>query len=379
MNPKNLRKAVALAALTLAAAASQAEITIGVSMPLTGPASSLGIPMQNQFKLWPVKIGGETIKMVILDDATDPAKGAQNAQRFIADKVDIVAGSIVTPIAAAMAQSLNEAGIPQYAFGPFPPVEGKDRWSFRFVPGMDVMSRPIVEHMKKTGVKTVGFLGYSDAYGEGWLQQLEKDLTAAGIKMMGVERFARSDQSVAAQSLKLVAGNPDAIFIAASGGGGAMPHSAVIERGFKGKIYQSHAVVSQAFLKLGGKALEGSYAVASPSVVAEQLPASNPSRTAAAAFVKSYEGAYGAGTRAIFSASGYDLQLVLEAIIPKALKVAKPGTQAFREALRNETEKLGALPVANGVTNFSATNHWAYSTDSAILLKVVNNDWKLEP
>lgn len=379
MRLQNLLKA-SISVLSVAFAASaMADINIGVSFPLTGAASSLGIPITNQIKLWPQQIGGEKINVVILDDATDPAKGAQNAQKFITENVDLVVGSVVTPISAAMAQSLNEAQIPQFSLGPFVSAPGKDPWSFRLVHGYDIMAKGILDHMKKNNIKTMGFLGYSDAFGEGWLVEINKQLAAAGgPQLIDVERFARTDQSVSAQALKLAQANPDAILVVASGGGAALPHRALIERGYKGRIYQTHAAAGRDLIRLGGKDVDGASVVAAPSVVAEQLPANHPSKTAATEFVQTYETAYGAGTRAIFSASAYDVQKILQAVIPKALKTAKPGTLAFRTALRDAVEQLGALPVANGVLNFSKENHWAYGPTSPVMLRVVNGDWKVD-
>ena len=59
---------IALAcALATAAAAARADITIGVVLPLTGPTSALGIPVNNGFKLWPDQIAGQKIRIVTLD------------------------------------------------------------------------------------------------------------------------------------------------------------------------------------------------------------------------------------------------------------------------------------------------------------------------
>ncbi|MBQ0959810.1 ABC transporter substrate-binding protein [Ideonella sp. 4Y11] len=368
-----------LAALTLSGSAAQADITIGVSLPLTGAASSLGIPMANQIKLFPEQIGGEKLKIVIADDATDPAKGAQNAKRFTEEGADLVVGSVVTPIAAAMAQHLNEAQVPQYALGPFANLPGKDGWSFRMVHAPELMAQAVMAHLRKSGVKTLGFLGYADAYGEGWLTEMNKLLAQPGAPtLVAVERFARTDSSVAAQALKLASTTPDAILVVASGGGAALPQRALAERAYKGRIYQTHAAASRDFLRLAGKDAEGAYVVAAPGIVPEQLPAGHVSKPLAQDFVKGYEGAYGAGTRAIYSASVYDVQLVLQMVIPKALKLGKPGTPAFRTALRDLTEQLGPQPVANGVLNFSKDNHWAYGPASPVMLRVAGGDWKVD-
>jgi len=371
-----------LAALILVAVlspAAMADLTIGVSLPLTGAASSLGIPISNQVKLWPKQIAGEKLHVMLLDDATDPSKGVENARRFADMQTDLVLGSIVTPTVAGMAQVLGEAQIPQFSLAPVVLPPGKDAWVFRLPQGTGLMAAIMVEHMKRAGVKTVGFLGYTDAYGEGWLTEINRLLAQPGApKLVGVERFARTDASATAQAIKLVAANPDAMIVVASGGGAAMPQRALVERGYKGRVYQTHAAASRDFIRLGGKDAEGAYVLAGPSVVPEQLPASHPAKTYAADYVAKYEGTYGAGTRAIFSASAYDLIVILQKAVPVALKAGKPGTPAFRTALRDATEKLGPTPMANGVMNFTHDDHWGHTNASGVMLKVVNGDWKLE-
>jgi len=281
-------------------------------------------------------------------------------------------------VAAAMTDIATEAGTVQVAGSPVGVPEGKDKWLFRLPQSNTVMGYAVVESMKKQGIKTIGFLGYTDAYGEQWLKEITPQLDKAGIKIVATERFARTDASVGAQALKLVQANPDAILVVASGGGAAQPHRTLIERGYKGRIYQTHAAAGRDFLRLGGKDVEGAYVIAAPSLVPDQLPANHPSKPYAAEFVQSYEGAYGAGTRAIFSASVYDLVLLLQNAVPKALKAAKPGTQAFRTALRDAVEQSGTLPVANGTFAFSKDNHWGYGPTSPVMLKVANGDWKVD-
>ncbi|MEO8297274.1 MAG: ABC transporter substrate-binding protein, partial [Burkholderiales bacterium] len=243
MNRTSILKTALATALTVAASAAFADLTIGISLPLSGPASGLGIPVNNGIKLWPQSIAGEKLKVTVLDDATDPTKGVQNARRFVTeDKVDIIMGSAATPVAIPMADVAAEAQTPQFLFSPAVLGPGKDHWSFRLPQGNAVMSHAVIEHMKKLGVKTVGFLGYTDAYGESWLKDFQdQSALLGGPKVVAIERFARSDTSVTAQALKLVTANPDAMLVVASGSGAAMPHKALIERGYKGKIYQTHA------------------------------------------------------------------------------------------------------------------------------------------
>jgi branched-chain amino acid transport system substrate-binding protein len=376
-----LNKTILAAAMALlASGAALADITVGVILPLTGPASGLGIPVNQQMKLWPTTIAGEKIKLIILDDATDPTNGVKNAKRFVTDdKVDIIIGSVATPVAMPIADVAAEAKTVQLSLSPIPLPPGKDTWSFRMPQSNTVMAHAMTTLMKKQGIKTVGFLGYTDAYGESWLKDFTAEAAKSGIKVVATERFARSDTSVTGQVLKLVASKPDAMLIVASGSGAAMPHMAVVDRGYKGKIYQTHAAATRDLMRVGGKAVEGAYVVSGPAVIAEQLPDSHPSKKVAIDFVQKYEAAYGAGSRNQFAGHGYDAELVLEKIIPVALKKAKPGTPEFRAALRDAMENIGRTVVAHGVVNWTKDDHWGYTNETGVMLKVVNGDWKVEP
>lgn len=379
MKKRFARQTLALAVAATLGTAAWADITVGVSVPLTGPASGLGIPMANGVKMWPATIGGEKVNVVILDDATDPTKGVQNARRFVnQDKVDVIVGSGATPVAIPMADVASESGTPHLALSPIGLPPGKDAWSFRMPQSNGVMAEAMVEHMKKQGVKSVGFLGYTDAYGEQWLQALNPLLEKAGIKLVGAERFARSDTSVTAQALKLVAANPDAMVVVASGSGAAMPQLGLVERGFKGKVYQTHAAATRDLMRVGGKAVEGTFVTSGPVVVAEQLPDNHPSKALGVKFNAEYEKIHGAGLRNQFAAHSYDAYLILDKVVPVAMKKGKPGTPEFRAALKEALESQGAMPVTHGILDFTATDHWGFKSGSGVVMKVVNGDWKLE-
>jgi branched-chain amino acid transport system substrate-binding protein len=374
-----LRKTLVATAAALMATAAWADINIGVTLSLTGPASGLGIPVGNQFKLMPQVIAGEKVNLIILDDASDPGKGVGNARRFVTeDKVDMIFGGSITTVSAAVAPVALEAKTTQISIAPVGVPPDQERWVFRLPQGFAVMAFPIIEHMKKQGVKTVGFLGYTDAYGESWLKEFTAQADKAGIKVVAAERFARSDTSVTPQALKLVSANPDAMLVVASGSGAAMPHKAIIERGFKGKVYQTHAAATPDLMRIGGKDVEGSYVVSGPAVVAEQLPDSHPSKAVAVDFVTKYEAAYGKGTRSQFAGHSYDARIVLEKIIPVALKKGKPGTPEFRAALRDAVEGMGRTVFSHGVMNWTATDHWGYTNETGVMLKVVGGQFVVE-
>jgi branched-chain amino acid transport system substrate-binding protein len=374
-----LKNSIAAAITLMFSTAAFADITIGVSLSLTGPGSGLGIPMSNGVKMWPQTIGGEKVKVILLDDATDPTKGVQNARRLVnEEKVDLIVGSGITPVAIAMSEVAAESKTVQLALTPIGLPPGKDSWTFRMPQSNGVMANAMVAHMQKAGVKTVGFLGYTDAFGEQWLAALTPLLDKAGIKLVGTERFARADTSVTAQALKLTATNPDAMVVVASGSGAAMPQLGLIERGFKGKVYQTHGAASKDLMRVGGKAVDGTFVTAGPVVVAEQLADSHPSKALGMKFNAAYEQANGAGTRNQFGAHAYDASLMLEKVVPVALAKGKPGTPEFRNALREALESTPALTVTHGVLDFTATDHWGYRADTGVVMKVVNGEWALE-
>jgi branched-chain amino acid transport system substrate-binding protein len=378
---KNVRTLVATVAAALSTSHALADVTIGVSISLTGPTSALGVPTKNGIELWPKTIAGEKLNIIMLDDATDPTLAVKNTRRFITeDKVDVIVGSVATPVAAAMSDVAAEGETVQLMLSPVNLPEGKGAWSFRMPQSTAVMAIPIVEHWKKTGVKTFGFLGYADAYGEAWLKDIVPVAEKAGIKLVATERFARSDTSVTGQALKLVAANPDAILVVASGSGAAMPHKGLVERGYaKGKIYQTHGAASRDLIRIGGADVEGSFVASGPAVVAPLLPDSNASKSIGVKYVTEYEKAYGKGSANQFGAHAYDVVIVLDKAIPLALKKGKPGTKEFRAGLKEALETMGRTPVSQGVLNYTATDHFGYTPETGVLLKIVGGEWQVVP
>ncbi|RJG07371.1 ABC transporter substrate-binding protein [Noviherbaspirillum cavernae] len=372
------RPLIAALVTAFAAANAHAEITIGVSLPLTGPASGLGIPTKNGISLWPETIAGEKVRIIMLDDASDTTQSAKNGRRFITeDKVDVIVGSTATPASVVLADIATEGKTVQISTSPVDLPEGRGMWTFRVAQSTPLMASAIIEHMKKHGVKTYAYLGYSDAYGEIWYKSFTDLAGKAGLSSVATERFARADTSVTAQSLKIVAAKPDAILIGASGSGSAMPHKAVVERNYKGKIYQTHGAASRDLIRLGGKDVEGSFVVAGLAVMPEALPDNHPSKKLAVDFVDRYEKQFGAGTRNQFAAHGYDAQLLLQAVVPQALKKGKPGTPEFRAALKDALESTKGITITQGVVRYTPKDHFGLEDDARVLLTIDNGNWKL--
>jgi branched-chain amino acid transport system substrate-binding protein len=380
---KALKTLVAVAAL-LAAGTALADINVGVTVSSTGPAASLGIPEKNTIALMPKTIGGQKVNYIVLDDASDTTKAVANTRRLIAeDKVDIILGSTTTPNSLAMIDAVAEAQVPMISMAAsariVEPIDAKKRWVFKTPQNDIMMSLAIVSHMADAKIKTVGFIGFADAYGEGWFGEFSKAAGIKGIQVVASERYARTDSSVTAQVLKLVSAKPDAVLIAGSGTPAALPAAALAERGYTGKVYQTHGVANNDFLRVGGKSVEGEFLPSGPVLVADQLPAGHPVKKSAQDYVARYEAMYGKGSVSTFGAHAWDAGLLMAAAVPTALKKAQPGTPAFRSALRDALEQVKELPGAHGIFNMSPNDHLGLDQRARVMVKIEKGAWKFQP
>lgn len=377
-------KPLLLAGLVALALSAHADINVGVTLSATGPAASLGIPEKNTITLMPKTIGGQKINYIVLDDASDTTAAVANTRKLIAEsKVDIVLGSTVTPNSLAMIDVAAEAQTPMISMAAsariVEPMDAKRKWVFKTPQNDIMMSLAIAEHMASSGVKTVGFIGFSDAYGEGWFQEFTRAAQLKGLTVVANERYGRADTSVTGQTLKLISAKPDAVLVAGSGTPAALPQKALKERGYAGKMYQTHGVANADFLRVGGKDVEGTFLPAGPVLVADQLPAGNPVRKAAQAYVAAYEAAFGKGSVSTFGAHAWDAGLLMTTAIPVALKKAQPGTPEFRSALRDALEQLKEVPGAHGIFTLSPTDHLGLDQRARVMVRIENGAWKYVP
>ncbi len=370
-------------AATLVMASAQADINVGVTVSATGPAASLGIPEKNTFALMPTTIAGQKINYIVLDDASDTTNAVTNARKLITEhKVDLIIGSTTTPNSLAMIDAVAESATPMIAMAAsariVEPVEGKKRWVFKTPQNDIMMALAIVTHMADNGVKTAAYIGFADAYGEGWWNEFSKIAAIKGITILASERYNRADTSVTGQVLKLVAAKPDAILIGASGTPAALPQKALKERGYAGRYYQTHGVANNDFLRVGGKDVEGTFLPTGPVLVAAQLPADHPVKKSALDYVAKYEAAQGKGSVSSFGAHAWDAGLLLAAALPEALKKgAQPGTPAFRAALRDALEGVKNLAGAHGVFNMSAGDHLGLDQRARVMVQIKDGAWVL--
>ncbi|VFR43815.1 Leucine-, isoleucine-, valine-, threonine-, and alanine-binding protein [plant metagenome] len=368
------RRFLALFALAATAStAAHAEITIGVTLASTGPAAAIGIQSQNAVRLWPATLGGQPARYVVLDDGTDVSQAVRNLRKLTAeDKVDALVGPNITASALAGLDVANETGTPLVALAASasivePMSDPRRRWVFKMPQNDSLMAGALVEHMRTHGVKTVGFIGFGDSYGDSWWKAFN-DAAAGNPAIVAQERFQRTDASVTGQALKLMAAKPDAVLVAGSGTPAALPQKTLVVRGYKGTIYQTHGIGTLEFLQLGGKDVEGTLFPTGPGVVARGLPADNPVRKVALDFTEKYEARYGADTLTQFAGDAWGAWVLLDDAVRRALAGgAQPGTPAFRAALRDALEATRDLAVPNGVLNLSPQDHQGFDARARVM------------
>ena len=374
--------AAAIAVISAGAVLAQ-DIKVGVTLSATGPAASLGIPERNTFPLLPTTIAGRKVQYIVLDDASDTTTAVRNSRKLITeDKVDVLVGSTITPNSLAMIDVAAESETPMVSMAAssriVDPVDAKRRWVFKTPQNDQQMALVIIGHMLSQGVKSVGFIGFADAYGEGWWNEFSKIAETRGLKVLANERYQRSDTSVTGQVLKLIAARPDSVLIAGAGTPAALPQKTLKERGYAGKIYQTHGVANNDFLRVCGKDCEGTFLPAGPVLVADQLPNDHPVKKSALAYVTAYEAAQGKGSVSTFGAHAWDTGMLLQAAIPVALKKAQPGTKEFRVALRDALEGLKNVAGAHGIFNMTPNDHLGLDQRAAVMIQIRDGKWVMQ-
>ncbi|HEX8012039.1 MAG TPA: ABC transporter substrate-binding protein [Casimicrobiaceae bacterium] len=373
--------ALAAGALALAAPGALAQVKIGVVTSATGPTAFVGGPQKNSVALLPKKVGTTTIEYIYYDDASDPTQSVTDVKKLIAEqKIDALIGPSGSPNAIGVIQFAAEARTPMLAPVGTPavvlPMDDKKRWVFKTTQNDDVIAEALIANMQNNGVKTLGFIGYADPYGESWYRTIVPMLQKAGIALVANERYSRQDASVTGQVAKLKQAAPDAVLVAGVAAGAALPQMQLVDAGYKGRIYQTHGAATDDFIRIGGAKVEGAILAASLMLVLDQVPDSIPSKKVASEYVAAYQKLYGARP-ATFGANVYDAGLLLERAIPVALKKAKPGTPEFRAALRDALESTRELVATQGVYNMTPSDHSGFDRRGRVMVTVRDGRWKL--
>lgn len=358
--------------------AAHAELVVGVSVSATGPAAALGAPQRNAASIMPKTIAGEPVRVIILDDASDPNVASRNARNLVESKADVILGGSTVSNAFATTEVAVEAKTPVFGMSPAKvPDPAKASWVFPVAQDNTLMADALIEHMAANNIKRIGVIGFADPYGDDWLNAVQNKAAAKGIEIVTVEKYNRSDTSVNSQVVKLIASRPDAVLILASGTPAALPHIALSERGFKGQIYQTHGAAGAEFLKAGGKAVEDGIFVIGPLLINHLLPEDAATKAASNEFIELYTAEFGADSISTFSGHVYDAWALLEQAVPKAKQAGEPGTEAFRVALRDALEESTEVKGVHGVFNMSPTDHFGHDERARYLVQVKNGAFQL--
>ncbi len=380
---KNLTRTTLAAALGVgfAMSAVAADLKVGLSVSLSGPNSSLGVPyakgMQAALAFRP-EVKGHKIQLIVLDDGSDPTTAGRNARKLVEeDKVDVLMGTSGVPAAIAMAQVARDAKVPMIGLTPIvlDPIENP--WFVTVAQPTQLMIDAVVERMTKDGVKSVGYIGFSDAWGDLVHNALLKAAAGAGIKVLGNERYARADASVTGQVLKLMAMKPDAVMTGGAGTPGALPFLALTERGFKGPMYGQHGLINPDFVRVVGTSTQGAIMPTGPVIVAEQLPADYPTRKIAMDFRAVFQKVNNAPSSDAFSAYSFDGWMVFTDAVARAK--GEPGTPEFRVSLRDAIVTTKEVVGTHGVYNFKVGDLYGVDKRARVLVKIDNGQWKLVP
>jgi branched-chain amino acid transport system substrate-binding protein len=378
-----VRASIVAVVLAFGVASASAQVRIGLMVSATGPTSAIGIPQKNTAALLPARVGETSVEYIQLEDGGDTTRAVQNAKKLIGEhNVDALIGPSTTPNAFAILDIIAEAKVPLLATvgtqAVAEPVDAKKRWVFKTTQNDDLIAAALIKHMVKNGVKTLGFIGFNDPYGENWYKVFGALADKAGIRIVASERYARADQSVTGQALKLIAARPEAVLIAAVGGPAVLPQATLFDQGYKGRVYQTHAVATDDFIRLGKEKVEGTVLAAGSMLVIDDIADSDPIKKVALAYIGAYEKQFGQKP-ATFGANTYDAGLIVQRAIPSALKVAKPGTEAFRTALRDAIEQERDVVGCQGVFNMSATNHNGMDERARVMVTVKDGRFRLLP
>jgi branched-chain amino acid transport system substrate-binding protein len=377
---KTLRAALTLLAACLALP-TFAQMKVGVVTSSTGPTALVGIPQKNTVPLLPTRIGDLDVQYIVLDDASDTTQSVTAVRKLIdEDRVDAIIGPPGSPNTMAILPFIAEARVPLLApvgtAAAVLPMDAQKKWVFKTTQNDDIIAKALVDHMARTGVKTVGFIGLNDPYGENWHKVFSGLAAQRHIAIVADERYARTDSSVTGQALKLLAARPDAVLIAAAGGSSVLPETTLADLGYRGKYYQTHGAALPDFLKLGGRKVEGTILAAGLMLVLPEIPDSNPSKKVATAYIDAYRQRYGS-TPATFGANVYDAGLLLQHAVPVAEKSGKPGTPEFRAALRDALEQTRNLVGTQGVYTMTPQDHSGFDERGRELITVKHGRWTL--
>lgn len=369
--------AIASAVLSVAGLAVAADpIKIGVTGPFTGGSSSMGVSMRDGVRLAVEEINksggvlGRQLQVVERDDEAKNERGVQIAQELInKEKVTATVGYINTGVALASQRFFQEAKIPvmnNVATGTVITTQFKDQpenYIFRNSANDSIQAPMIVEEaITRRGFKKVAILADSTNYGQLGREDLEKALTAKGIKPVAVEKFNIKDVDMTAQLLKAKEAGADAVLTYGIGPELAQIANGMTKLGWKVPMIGSWTLSMANYIDNAGPGGEGARM---PQTFIQE--GSTPKRkTFIDAYLKTFTPKNNRIDSPVSAAQGYDSIFLLVAAIKQANST--DGSK-IREALENLNAKVDGV-VTSYDKPFSKTNHEAINASIPVMGEV---------
>lgn len=362
--------------LIAAPAWAEEKYTIGGIFAVTGRASFLGDPEKRSMELAAEElnknggIDGKMVETVIYDTEGDPTKAVMGVSKLLnKDGAITIVGPSTTPTTLAVMPMAERAETPliSCAAGNKITLPVKP-WVFKTAQSDILAVAAIYQHMKEKGIKKVGLLTVSNAFGESGREQLREQADKFGIKVVQDENFGAKDTDMTAQLTKIRSADPDAIVCWGTNPGPAVVAKNVKQLNIEVPLYQSHGVASPKFIELAGDAAEGIYLPTGKILVADLLPDSDPQKPVLKEYIQKYTDKYKMPVSG-FGGYAYDAMKILA----RAMEGTGGDKAKIRENLENMTEYVGV----SGTFNFTKEDHNGLGPDAFVMVQIQGGDWKL--
>ena len=302
--------ALAMAILTPGAARAQETIKIGLLLPYSGPFADNARRIDNGVQLY-IKQHGETVAgkkiEIIKRDTTGvaPDIAKRLAQELVTrDKVDFLAGFVLTPNALAVADVATEAKVPMVIMNAATSIiTTKSPYVARVSFTLPQVTVPLAQWAGRNGIRQVYLMTSDYGPGRDAAAAFERSFTAAGGSIVGAVAMPLQSPDFAAYVQRVNDLRPQAVFLFVPAGQPATAlMKALAEQGVTGsgvKILATGDVTDDAVLQgMGDAAL---------NIISSHHYSYAHSSAANKTYVEAYAAAFGDDIRPNFmSVGGYD-------------------------------------------------------------------------
>lgn len=370
--------AVPLMASAPAAAQDKPPLKIGAILSATGAASYLGSGEMKTLQLYVETLNksggvdGRKVELYAYDDETDAARANTFAKRLIHnDNVHAIIGGSTTGTTMSVVPLVERAGIPLLSLaGGSVIIDPVKKFVFKMNHTDAVAISKIYDHMLAQGIKNIGIIAGTDAFGRAALDEAQKLAPEKGIKILREESFNPKDTDMTAQLTKL---RQEKGIQAVLNLGFGEP-AVMVARGYKQlgidlPHYGTHALASDSFIKLAGPAAEDMIMANGAILVSDQLAANDPQRPVVQGYVKAYKEKFGEAP-SFFGGNAYDAMMLIKGAVEKSGSVDP-------QKIRDGIEKNDAYTGVTGTFRMSPTDHVGLTEDSLKMVRVKNGKWVL--